>query len=151
MYSSIDDLPVFIFNKINKTGDLNLLKKGSLKKVNQKQLEQTWAKIYNEFIKEFGISDKFKEWIEKQKQVINHYCQAYVHGQKHELNFARIKEEEARLLLAEEEMSFEEVFSSVSKFMGFRLPFKETTVREFYGYLKLMEKSGRINPDIGKT
>jgi 1,2-phenylacetyl-CoA epoxidase catalytic subunit len=150
MYDSISNLPIYLFNKINITGDVKLLKR-SLKYVSDKKLEQTWIKIYNEFIKEIGVSDKFKEWITKQKEIVNHYCKAYVDGERHHLNFARIKEAEVNKLMEGENTDFNDTVAIVTKFMGVRINPIETTVLEFYSYLKLMEKSGRITQDNKTT
>lgn len=150
MYDSIDNLPVYFFDKINKTGDVLLLKKGTSKS-SLKKLEQVWSKIYNEFILKFGIADNFKQWLELQGQIVEHYRKAYCEGQRHEINFAKIKEFQCEKLMDNNEYDFDELVSSVSKFMQRRINTHEETVTEFYSAVKLMIKSGKVNPDNRKV
>lgn len=149
MYDSIDNLPVYLFDKINKTGNLLLLNKGSLKH-SQKQLETAWTKINNEYINKFGISETFEQWLLKQTEIVEHYRKAYCEGQRHELNFAKIKEIECAQLLEKENTDFNELVSIASKYMNRRIDTKKETVTEFYSILKLMSKSGSVNPNNRK-
>lgn len=138
VYSSIDNLPVYYFDQINKTGDYSLLVKTKSKKINQIELEKTWEKIYNEFIKEFGISEQLLKYIKLMKEAIQHYEDAYVNGNRVSLNFAKVAEFEAEQIFKQASESPNNVYAIVSKGMGFRINPLEISTREFYNYLKLI-------------
>ncbi len=141
-YDSIYNLPVFNFDRINNTGDLTFLFKKKMFltkfvkiKFVHKKLENIWAKIYDEFIKEFGLSDEFKLYIEKQKQIINHYYRALCEGQRHEINFAKIKEMEIEEMMKAEQLRLPQLFAKLNK-IGYNLNLRTTTVAEFYACIK---------------
>lgn len=140
MFDSIENLPVYNFYKINETGDFNYL--NFPKNTKPEILEKTWSKIYDEFLKEFGLSDKYTKWIALNKQLIEYYKNAYCEGKRHELNFARITEAKIKELDEGEQLSLGELIAVVSEGMGFPVPVKETSVYQFYHYLKYL--NGRV-------
>ena len=148
MYDSIENLPVYNFNKINETGDLKYLLKGSLK-VPQTKLEKCWIKIYDEFLTEFGLSEKFSQWLEKQKQIVAHIYNAYVEGKRHEINFVRLKEMQAEELMKGDEQKIGEVAAMISEYMHFPIDIRTITVYQFYHYLNRI--NGRASKDNTRT
>ena len=80
-YNSIDNCPIFIFNKILQGGEIQLLVyKGN---INKSKLEVYWKTLFNEYIKEYGLSPEYEEYlkINFDKKAIDeimnnkhHYC-----------------------------------------------------------------------------
>ncbi len=56
LYTSIDDLPVYYWNKIHETNKLKYLFKEKVDIVNNDQLSLLWANINDQYFKEFGLS-----------------------------------------------------------------------------------------------
>lgn len=137
VYRSIDELPVAIFDRINKSGDLQLLVIGK-KKYTTQQLEKCWEIIYDEFIQEFGISQQFITYLTKMRIAIGYYIKAYIEGDKPAINLARANVVEAEAIYKETNTtSNNNIYAIVSKYMGFRINPNEISTREFYNYLRL--------------
>lgn len=137
VYRSIDELPVAIFDRINKSGDLQLLVCGK-KKYSTQQLEKCWEIIYDEFIQEFGISQQFITYLTKMRIAIGYYIKAYIEGDKPAINLARANVVEAEAIYKETNTtSNNNIYAIVSKYMGFRINPNEISTREFYNYLRL--------------
>jgi hypothetical protein len=140
-YNSIDNIPCWNFDKIISTGDYFFLFKGQPEKINSKELEKIWENIYDEFIKEFGISEQFKMYLERMGAYVQCLDMAYNGGDKSQLTMAEINKRRAEDYLKSNE-SKHDIYAVVSKYMGFPCKAKELTVKEFYGYLKLASTNG---------
>jgi len=146
VYDSIDNMPVWNFEKINHTSDFSYLFKNrkmfksvSKNRLIRNKLETIWAKLYDEFISEIGLSEEFKNYIEAQKQIVNHYYKAIVEGQRHELNFAKIKEIELEEKLNTlSNMQIDEMCIRVSKHIGYEINPHKISVKTFYKHLKVL-------------
>ena len=140
LYKSIDELPIWNFEKINKTSDLGYLYSEYQEKPKIDNLDDVWEAIYNEFIKEFGLSQYFLDWLNLRLQALELYREAYVEGEKYKRVLAKVKEAEADELMSSNSTQDNNVYAIVSKSMGFRVDPKQVSVKEFYQYLKLAQK-----------
>jgi hypothetical protein len=131
-YDSIDNCPVLVFHEIMNGGDLKKLKmKG---RFNGKKALESWKKIFNQYIKEFGLPENYKTYLEKMSQAAGFWAKSI--DDKFNKNMARIKEAEAKKALNDGAGgSFNDLVANVSKKMGFRVAPNEITVREFYSYV----------------
>lgn len=145
IYSSIGNLPVIIFDQINKSGDFSLLLINKKKKMSHAELEKVWENIYNEFISEFGISQHFMSYLSQMKMAINYYIKAYIKGDRAMINLAKARIADAEAIYKETSGSSNNIYAIVSKFMGFRINPQEISTREFYQYLKL---ASTTKPDV---
>ena len=140
-YDSIHNLPIGIFQQIIKTGNHSLLiKKG---KENDKYLSDKWHRIYDEFLKEFGVPDQYKQYIKLKLKWAKEIERVWLKGEKWRLSFADIAKMEAEQLINNIESDFTETLAYVSKGMSFRVNPNTVTVYEFYSYVKTLEK--RVN------
>ena len=141
VYRSIEDLPVWNFHQVNKTGDLGFLYREYQKATDRKLLEY-WQIIFDEYIQDMGISQVFKDYLRLKIRALEFYKQAYVDGEKYKRVLAQIKEQEAEALLEKEkEQSIYDVASYLTK-MGFgNLNLKEISVKQFNAHLKLAQKN----------
>lgn len=68
LYDSIQTMPINIWFKIHETSDLkHLIIEGEPK---DNELNEAWDKAYSEYIKEFGVSDNFKDYLEVKRLLI---------------------------------------------------------------------------------
>jgi len=140
-YNSIDTLPCFNFDKVISTGDYtHLYIEGAEQTLQPDELENLWLTIYDEFIKEFGISEQYKAWLEQMGLYVQCLDAAYNGGDRTQLTFAEINKRRADELIKKNDNNIS-IYAVVSKFMGFPCKAKELSVKEFYGYLKLASLS----------
>ena len=138
-YNSISDITCFSFDEIIKTGNYSFLFKDQKKTLSDSECENIWENIYDEFIKEFGISEQYKLYLEKMGLYVQHLDAAYNGGDKSQLTLAEIKLRQAEDMMKASE-SKQDIYAVVSKAMGFRIDCKIVTVKEFYSYLRLISK-----------
>ena len=58
-YKSIDDLPIYYWDKICNTGNVFLLRKSGRGLPLRKPFEKHWKKLVDEYISKFGFSENF--------------------------------------------------------------------------------------------
>jgi hypothetical protein len=145
-YNSIDELPIWNFSQINKSGDLGYLY-FKYKKPKDKRLLKIWENIYDEFIKRFGLSENYIKYINIRQQALELYKEAYVDGEKYKRVLADIKVAEAeRLIEDSEDVDLFEVSAYLTKNNFGRIDVKVVSVAEFYSYLKIIKKeNGKKN------
>jgi hypothetical protein len=120
------------------TGDYKFLyKEEPPEKIDTKVLEGIWEAIYDEFIKEFGISEQYRMYLEKMGMYVQHLDAAINGGDKSQLTFAEIKRRQAENILKGNDSKVS-VYAVVSKGMGFECNPKIMTVKTFYEYLKFI-------------
>lgn len=145
VYNSIDDLPIFIWIKIHEKRDLLLLKKNS-DHVPLGVLASAWERIYGEFIDVFGVSDKFREILFMKRDIALLKINMALSGSRHYLTFIEIKQMQFEELLKKEvNHNYMDSLVHVEKYVGFKLNIRECSVREYYTYLKEMEKEYKAN------
>jgi hypothetical protein len=141
VYSSIDELPVYLWDKVNSTGDLSylLIKR---KKITEKQraaLKKVMDKMHDEFIEEFGLSDSFKSITRNRIEIAQMKMQYVIEGDGSVLTFIEIAQQELDEQLKEtKKVNF--IQSKISIERSLKLPFQinihTTSVKEFYTYFK---------------
>ena len=137
LYNSITDLPVWNFDKINQTGDFGYLCKEYKKCKLTKELIETWDNIMNEFILNFGISDKFKEYLSLKVQALELFKEAYVDGETYKRVLAKVRDSEAEAIFKEgTKQNIYDISAYLTKNGFGRIDLKAITVMEFYSYLK---------------
>lgn len=68
-YQSIDSLPIYNWFKIFETQELKyLIIKGT---PTEKQLNDLWEKLFNEYISVFGLDESFKNYFKHTKKVLD--------------------------------------------------------------------------------
>lgn len=154
-YETIEDLPLFRWRKINETNELDFLIVKSGAKANNKLkrlLPVLWDKIYSEFLDTFGINEDFKNIMELRRDILVLKMEIAVSGDRFILNHIRIAEREIEALQVDNNdgsgnSNFVQAKAMISKFMGFPIDEKTTSVKDFYSYkeLYLKENKQRVN------
>lgn len=148
LYDSIETMPIYNWFKINETNDLRWVLKDFNAQIgiNAKALLNAWNKIFDEFIEVFGIPDKLREIMEMKRDIMILESQVALKGDRTRLPFIEIKRDALeKLLKSEKKGVINQAKIYVEKFMGFRLNEKETSVKEFYGYVNALNEHTKRN------
>ena len=94
IYNDIEELPIRLWFKINKTNDYTLLIRTG--RATDEECEQSWLQIMNQYIEQVGINDNYKQLIEAKKNLALALVEYHITGDAHNLNFVKIHEEEIR-------------------------------------------------------
>lgn len=166
-YTSIDDLPINLWFKIHKERELKYLVKNKFAFalifflmliplayvsfilaagwaiigviIKDKYFnESVWDGIYDQFIKEVGLSKEYLEYLELTTQIARLKCDWIIAPTP--INKSMFKHAEIELGEREREKNTEymEIIAAVSKAQGY--PVSKVSVREFYAYLKINGK-----------
>lgn len=157
-YHDIYHLPMLYWDLLNKTGDLTYLLKdrenGKFPKrakakddksegENRLEAEVIYNRIYKQYIDVFGLGKKQEEWIELKKQEANFVTKSYEKGGKHFINFARLKELEAKELLESMEGgNLNKTNAMLSKYYGTIIKPAEVSVYDYIGLINEMNSNG---------
>ena len=139
VYDSIYTMPISVWLKVHETQDLSPLAIDS--KVDAEVLQESWSKAYNEYIKEFGISEQFKAYLELKRQLIYATIDAALEPSSINLTYEKIaKVDHDNFFENQEKANFNVVYARVEKHIGFKLNRNETTVFDFYNYSRLLQE-----------
>jgi hypothetical protein len=140
-YKTIDDLPVYHWNKINETGDISYL--GG---ENKKENEKLWQDIQDQFVDTYLIkSDNFIEIFLKKKDIAVQEIEMVLSGDRSLATFINIAKLELEKMteVKGKKISFNEQVALIEKFMGFQINTKITSVSQFYSYVNLYGKKDK--------
>ena len=130
-FDSIDNLPIYNYNKILESGNFELY--------GVKTIED-WENIEREFFNDIGYSEKYFEILRIKTSIVLKKAKYYQTGNVGLK--AMIEVEKAKLKQTIGEVTgndFDFMTAQLSKYMGFKVDVKTTTVREYYSYLKLAQ------------
>ena len=140
-YSSIDEIPIWNWEKIYETADLKYLFK-DLKGVATDELTELWDDLQQQYFDEFGFDYSFEERLRIKKKLAEHTLDYIITKDRFILNFIRFAEIELEALEKEKTTSFYEAKDTVEKYKGFRIDPRQVTVIEWGYALKNMSKHG---------
>lgn len=147
-FQTIDELPVFNWWQIHKTGDLSYLLESRRKISNREanKLILTWKKIYDDFLEKFGFSEEFLSILRKKINIAVMRAEMAENKDRSMLTLIEIEELELEQMTKpgeQKEVDFFDIKAIVEARMGFKLDIKTCTVAEFYTYMKLVRKNGK--------
>lgn len=145
-WTSIDEMPVYCWWKLNETGDprwlFHLDVKGYTKAEKLASLEN-FQNLRDEYINYFGISQEQKMLMQHQRELALMRIKFHRTGDRKLITFMLIKEQEIEVLQREMKGSGQspwETKAHVEKWMGIRINPKETSVKEYYTYVDIIKK-----------
>jgi hypothetical protein len=139
-YKSIEDFPIWNWWKVHETKDLKYLLKENKRLT--KHSADIFDKIYSEFIRTFGISDNYKEYMDKIIEIDIAENEMILGGDSSMETFIDIMKEELKDLNASSSNgTYIDTAIAVEKNMGFKLNAKELSVFEYYSYIESLKKS----------
>ena len=134
LYSDIYSLPIGVFLRVSKNNNLELLSISG--RHSKKALSMAWRSILDQYIKEFGLSDDYRQYLELKSQSIMLWHDVYIKGHTHKIILAKIKDEQAKEISSIKGKNEGELIALLSRKMGFRIDPSSISVYEFYSYLK---------------
>lgn len=154
-YKSIDELPVGIWNKLHDGGEVSLLLKEPVKDLSEsqaKELNDIWAKIQEEHFNEFGITERFKEYLQILANINRYERRAILKSNPHLITFAKIEREKLKDFLADgDKVGFYSQLIAIEKYIGFAINDAIVTVRKYYTYVReYTEHVTRVNLEARK-
>lgn len=142
-FRSIDELPIKVWFDIHGSGDYRLLLKViiTIDESDFERLFDFWQELYNEYMDRFGLSEEFKDNLNKQIEIANLKAQLVITGKRHLRTIIKIKEEELNSgkTDVEKPVELETLLARMSKYYGFKLESKELTVTQYYSYLNTVK------------
>lgn len=144
-YKSIDEMPIFNWNKIHETGDLKYLlhDKCKVESYEFRFLLKRWKKLYEQFIDRFGFSDEFLSILELEKNIALLKIEKAERGDENIQTFIEIDEiklQKKKAELGGVKSDFFDIKAGVESSLGFHIDTKKCTVVEFYSYVKTLKK-----------
>lgn len=143
-WESIDEMPLFNWIRCN-NDKLHYARKN--KKGNKLQDIINWKRLYNEYLKEFGLDLRYKKYLETQRKRAK--LQAEYIKTKEKFKLTEIDIESQKLQDLEiyfgEGKKIELIITYLGMFLGYKLDQKRTTVKE---YFVILEEYGKANKKV---
>lgn len=145
LYNNIDDLPLYNYYMIDKSGDLRwLLYDFDLAKEDDIQLLlNTWDDIQYQITGFKGVSDQMQIIAQKQRELMIMRIDNLIEGKKNE-TFIMLKNKEIESMskvTQVKENNLLYLISSLEIFLKFQIDFNKTSVSRFLCYLTIMENA----------
>jgi hypothetical protein len=138
-YTTIEDLPVYNWNKIIEAQKYNYILLNHLQKdYNVNECKNQFAVLYEEFIDTFGINEQLRGIIELQNEITIYKIDIAL-GSKSLEALLKLTQSKLKKKLEKKESKGNLTKVYIEKFLGFRLNEKEVTVYEYYNYIKALE------------
>jgi hypothetical protein len=138
-YTTIEDLPVYNWNKIIEAQKYNYILLNPLQNdYNVNECKNQFAVLYEEFIDTFGINEQLRGIIELQNEITIYKIDIAL-GSKSLEALLKLTQSKLKKKLEKKESKGNLTKVYIEKFLGFRLNEKEVTVYEYYNYIKALE------------
>lgn len=140
-YTSIDDMPLYNWDKCMQ-GEYKYVRT-DLK--DEQGNAEMFEKVYADYVDKFGIDNKFKQYIETIKKIALLQCEYLI--SKNRFKLTQIEVENTKLDALKKSdgvgMSLQQTLIYLSKWLGYRLDWKEISVSEYYTILKESSKQAK--------
>ena len=138
-YYNTLDAPIYVWEKVHETNDPTwlLVKRNQVSNKIIELLKKAWEKIYDEYIKEFGLTESFLDIKRKEIEVAQLKLELILTGDRVLETFIEIAEEElAEMNKGNGKSNFMESKIAIENRFKFQINMHSTSIREFYSYLK---------------
>lgn len=145
-YSSIDNCPILVWDKLTQTGDLKyLVKRGKLTNSATRHYENINAQL----IDNFGISDKYFDILRLRIKIEQMWLKVIDKDERYLI--AQIqpleRELEAKMKVDLSKSNIRMSLMAIEKNMSIKLNYNTVTIREFYDYCKFLEEINKQYKD----
>lgn len=111
----------------------------------KKKLKEVWKKLYDDYLKLFGIPEQFKRYVKLKGRAARLWSDVYLKGQKWKTVLARVADFEADQAIkqvSDSGTTIDEVLIGMAQMLELRYPLEKykVTVTQFHGYKQLIEK-----------
>lgn len=149
-YLGIDEMPLYNWDKCL-SGEIKFVRKG--KNGNVKNDNENWIKIYDEYLREFGLSKMHKKLLDALKEKALHECDYVITEDKFKLTLIEMAESKLKQIIEINKVGVttEQTMIHVSKWIGYRINPREISVKEYFYLLKEFEKAMKTENNIMKN
>lgn len=141
-FETIDEMPIILWDKLCNENDLKyLLKSGEL----DDRAVSIYENIYDQIIKNFGISEKYKQILRLQIKIESLWHDVLVNGNKWKELQANIEEDnlDKLLKLKVDKIDIYESLFSIEKNLNFSIDYDKISIRKYYNYCINIEKTAK--------
>lgn len=133
-------MSIYLWVKIHETDDLSnlIIDKNVECNIDFKKI---WKQLQDQYLKHFGLDEATKKIIEKERNLILLYEDAYVNENRDQFTFIEIEEREIEEMKSKIENHKTDFYMSKSKLesiLKFPIDMKNTSVKEYYSYFKML-------------
>jgi len=144
-YTSLSEISIYNWTMLAETADINyLVKEGVYHKDNYDQAIKIFNKLQQDYIDLFGVNGDSEYLMILLKRSIKLKSELLLGGQRSLINQINILKLEIDSLLKQQDengnISIDEQLISMSKFLGYGIKSKETTVTEFKATINVIDK-----------
>lgn len=154
-FNSIEDLPIYNWQKVNQTSDLTYLLKvrRPISGKESEQLKNIWQNIFDEFIDTFDVPEYMKTILSLRRDIECLRVDMYIEKDRTLSAIIQVKELELKNLLGNDKIdNVNETTAHIEKYLGFRIDENICSVKKYYTYVKMIEKENlRRLADSRKT
>ena len=146
-WGSIDDFPLYNWIECNK-GKYKYTRINGIG--NEKKDQETWVKLYDEYLAVFGLSKKYEKYLllcKKKALLQAEYIITKEVFKKTEIELQNAKIKSLEVYFGDGE-KIEVILMWLSKFLGYKVDKKQTSVKE---YFILVEEYGKANKKVGNS
>lgn len=147
LWISIEDLPIWNWNKIVETGSLIYLFREYKKQEVSEDVVKVWDSLQQQHADEFGIDISLQTRIRTMRKVIGLNVKFLETGDRSLLNLIRVETKRIEDAGSYGKSQFYKVLNYVSKYMGFQIKPKEFSVKEWYHALRAIEADAQRQQD----
>ena len=140
-YKSVDEMPLYNWHKCME-GEYKYVRLDE--KEDAKNVEM-FEKVYSDYVDKFGIDNKFKQQIELIKKIAILQCEYLI--SKNRFKLTQIEVENTKFEAIKKEtgvgMTLQQTLIHLSKWLGYRLDWKQVSVSEYYTILNESSKQAK--------
>jgi hypothetical protein len=135
---------MYNWKQIHDTNELKWLFVKKSKCENTKELEIIWSTIYDEYLKEFGLSEEYKEILKIKRRLAMYQADYIEKEDRILLNYINIEQNalESMYDTTKKGSSFRDSLVHLEKMQGIKINTKEITVADYYNYLRSIKENG---------
>lgn len=112
------------------------------------KVQTVWGELYDEYYQRFGKTKEFTAYLEKVKKLTVMICDnALEFDSARDIHIQHLQAEVDTFTDKKQATDFYKNVAAVSKWAGFKVDPKTTTVAEYYGLLKLMEEAAKAQQE----
>ena len=138
-YTTIEDMPIYNWFKVNSTGDLRFVLTKHRTKYDTIKAKQAFDSMYSEYIDVFGIGETYERVLDLKCRIMELKLDKEITGDMFIQNFINMAQMDLNDLNNQtNKTNTNEVKVHLEKYLGFRLNEKEISVKEYYTYLNVM-------------
>ena len=146
IYSSIKELPIYVWWQVHETSDPTHIIKNDVKKTDAvvEHCFEVWDHIKDEHTERFGIPDAYKDYLRKLADVSIRKLQYAITQDGIDLTWLKIEEHELDEQFKNKKTNEYKTKARIEQILGIeRIDPRKTTVVEYYTYIELAQETAK--------